>query len=274
MSGREKDARTAPSSVGEVIEEMVTQEDVLGVVARAPHNWGSERRRWLSEAMAELGAAEDEVVAVAADAMASRDRNVRVKAVWVLSLYADPQATAAVVRALGDPVRRVREVALKAVRPHHVDSPEVWRAVQEIADAEDETNRLRQHAFFLLSESVVRDRLPEVAEATLRSLLDSDRYRASLLHRLCWSGRHTAASRDLLREFVRTGSKDEAVMATRALCGQRLMRVDGWLPADLRQRVRDRYDAAPDVHGGVPLCWIPAADADALAREVGQPHAP
>ena len=268
-----KDARTAPSS-GRGAEEMVTTEAVLAVVARAPNSWGAQRHRWLTEAMAELGADPEEVVAAAVCGLDSADRNVRVRALWVLSLYPHPRATAGVVQALGDPVRRVREVALKAVRPHHVESPEVWRAVRAIADADGETNRLRQQAFFLLSSSVVRDQLPEVAEDTLRSLLDSDRYRTALLHRLCWSGAQTATSRELLHEFVRSGTKEEAVMATRTLCGHRLMRVDGWLPADLRQRVRTAYDPAPDVHGGVPLCWIPAADAEALAQEVGFPQAP
>jgi hypothetical protein len=247
---------------------MVTTQDVLAVVARSPQNWGAGRRQWLQDEVDRLGASDEDLVSAAVVGMDSDDRNMRVRAVWILSLSPDPRATAAVLRALRDPVRRVREVALKSVRPHHVASPDVWRAVQDIADDDHETNRLRQHAFFVLSSSAVRDTVPDVAEDTLRSLMDSDRFRGSLLFQLCSATGHPPAARAILLEFVRSGSKDEAVMATRALCGHRLVRVDAWLPAELRQRVRDTYDAAPDVYGGVPLAWVPAADAEGLAREV------
>jgi hypothetical protein len=253
---------------------MVTTEDVLAVVARSPHNWGVGRRKWLEDEMAKLGASRDELVKATLPGLESDDRNVRVRAVWALSVLSGPQATEGVLRALSDPVRRVREVALKAVRPHHVGSPEVWNAVRAIADNEAETNHLRQQAFWVLSASVVRDQLPDVAEETFQSLMDSDRFRGSLLIQLCRATSQTPASRAILHEFVQSGSKEEAVMATRALCGHRLMRVDAWLPADIRQRVRDTYDPAPDVYGGVPFCWIPGADAEDLAKEVGYPSAP
>lgn len=253
---------------------MVTTGEVLAVVARSPHNWGSGRYLWLEGELSTLGAGPSDLATAAVAGLDHDDRNVRVRAVWVLSVLPDPRATAGVLRALRDPARRVREVALKAVRPHHVAAAEVVAAVRAIADDERETGRLRRHAFFVLSSSSVRDQLPDVAEETLRSLMDSHRFRAPVLFRLCQTTNQSPASRAILHEFVRSGSKEEAVMATRALCGQRLVRVDGWLPAELRQRVREQYDPAPDVYHGVQMCWIPGPDAEALAQEVGYPAAP
>src|SRR2546430_229515 len=117
----------------------------------------------------------------------------------------------------------------------------------------------------------LEDEMAEVVEETLQSLMESERFRGSLLVRLCWASSQTPASLAILQEFVRSGSKDEAVMATRTLCGHRLMRVDAFLPADLRQRVRETYDPAPDVYGRVPPYWIPGPDAEALMQEAGYP---
>ena len=254
---------------------MVTTNEVLGVVARAPQNWGSDRHQWLEAELLALGADQRELAAAAVPGLEDPDRNVRVRAVWALSVLPVPEATAGVFRALGDPARRVREVALKAVRPHHAGSPEIVEVVRAIADDERETGRLRRNAFFVLASTAVREEMPELAEETLRSFMDSDRYRMPVLLRLCTSTTTPSpAARAVLQEFVRSGYKEEAVMATRSLCGHRLMRVDGWLPPEVRQRVREQYDPAPDVYYGVPLCWIPRQEAEALAREVGSPSAP
>lgn len=253
---------------------MVTTEEVLRVIARSPQNWGSGRYEWLKSELSSLEAEPAELASASVAALDDDDRNVRVRAVWALSVLATPEATVGVLRALRDPARRVREVALKAVRPHHAGSPEVVAAVRAIADDEREIVRLRRQAFFVLASSAVRDELPDVAEETLRSFMESERFRMPVLLRLCTTTNHSPTSRAILQEFARSGSKQEAVMATRALCGHRLMRVDGWLRADLRQRVRERYDPAPDVYHGVELCWMPAADAEELANEAGLSAAP
>ena len=245
---------------------MVTTDEVLGVVARSPHNWGSDRHEWLETELGALGADPSDLATAALCGLDDDDRNVRVRAVWALSVIPGAEATAGVLRALGDPARRVREVALKAVRPHH-GSADVVAAVRALADDETETGRLRRNAFFVLASSVVRDELPDVAEETLRSFMESARFRMPMLLRLCTSTNPSPTARAILREFVRSGSKEEAVMATRALCGHRLMRVDGFLPAEVRQRVREQYDPAPDVYHGVPMCWIPGPEADALLND-------
>src|SRR5688500_10657934 len=102
-------------------QAMVTTEDLVSVVGRAPNNLGRDLAAWLRTEIDKLGPA-DEVLPVAIAGMASDDRNVRVKMLRVLGLYDDPRATAAVVSAMSDPVRRVREVAIKATRPHHMSA--------------------------------------------------------------------------------------------------------------------------------------------------------
>jgi hypothetical protein len=252
---------------------MVTTEEVLAVVARSPSTFGAERRPWLEAELAKLGGS-DEVVSAALVAVSDGDRNVRVRALWALWLFPDDRATAAVLAALSDPVRRVREVAMKVAAPHHVASPEVVARLQAIAESEAEVGRLRRLAFFVLSSWATRVALPDVAEGAMLSLLSGEQFRTPILVRLCKATTQTPASRAVLHEIVRTGTKEEAVMATRALAGQVLVRVDGWLPADVRQRVRDAYDPCPEapalLGAGWPESrWVPVDDALEYAREVG-----
>ena len=250
---------------------MVTTTEVFDVVRRSPGNLGFGVKRWIEDELEKLGAGADEVVTATLPALASDDRNERVRALRVLALYPDERATAGVLSALRDPVRRVREVAIKAARPHHVVSAEVVTELRRIAEDERETGRIRRHAFFVLSSSTTQDAVPDIAGEALTGLMDSTRFRQPILLRLCKAPNQTDASRVVLREFVRTGTKDEAVMATRALCGQMLVRVDGWVPAEARQRIREQYDAAPPPFQG---CWMPRDEAVELARSVGYPSVP
>lgn len=258
---------------------MVTTEEVLAAVARSPWNFGAERRPWLENELRGLGAPDDEIVTAALEAVRSEDRNRRVQALWALWLFPDPRATAAVLHALSDPVRRVREVAMKSAAPHHVASAAVVSRLREIAESEGETNRLRRMAFFVLSSTATRKALPDVVQESMFELMEGQRFRLPILVRLCKSTSHSPASRAVLHEFVRTGTKDEAVMATRALAGQLLVRVDGWLPPDVRQRVRSTYDPCPEVRALMGAswpesAWIPVAEAVELAGSVGYPSVP
>ena len=247
---------------------------VLDLVTRAPGTWGRHRHQWLLDERAKLtDHTDDELVTAALELLEDDDRNVRVKALWALRLFPDPRATEGVRRALGDPARRVREVAMKVLAPHHLGSPAVLAALRAITEDEGETERLRRTAFHELSAAATGQALPEVAGEALRDLMGSERFRRSILLRLCQSADQTPASRAVLHEFVRTGTKDEAVMATRALVGHVLVRVDAWLPPDVRQRVRETYDPAPAPAGVTAACWIPREDAFALAAEV-YPAAP
>jgi HEAT repeat protein len=254
---------------------MVTTEDVLAVVARSPQNWGRGRREWLETEIAKLEATPEETVTAALVGLDDDDRNVRVRAVWVLWLFPDPRATEGIVRALRDPARRVREVAMKCAAPHHVGDPAVVEVLRRITEDDREIDRLRRTAFFVLSSVHTREALPDVASESLRDLMESQRFRSSILERLCKTraGGLDEASRSVLQEFVRTGTKEEAVMATRALCGQVLVAVNRWLPPEQRQRLRDQYDPGPGDQFA-ETCWMPVADAIELAKAVGYPYAP
>ena len=164
---------------------------------------------------------------------------------------------------------------MKCAAPHHVGAPAVVEALRRITEDDREIDRLRRIAFFVLSSVHTREALPEVATESLRDLMDSQRFRASILERLCSAraGQLDPASRSVLQEFVRTGTKDEAVMATRALCGQVLVAINRWLPAEQRQRLREQYDPGPGTQFA-ETCWMPLADAIDLAEAVGYPSAP
>jgi len=251
---------------------VVTTEQLIEFVDRTPRNAGWEATVLLRSELDKLGASDDELVAAGVAGMASDDRNVRVKMLRVLGLLPDGRATAGVLDALSDPARRVRDVAIKVARPHHLSEAVIER-LRAIVDDEDEIDRIRRDAFLLLSTSVARDAVPDVAQEAVVALMGSERFRLPLLIRLCKTSHHNAKSRAVLQDFVDHGTKDEAVMATRVLCGYQLVRIDGWLPNDVRQRVRATYDPAPDAYGS-PSCWIPVAEAQALAEEVGYPVAP
>lgn len=248
---------------------------VVDLVGRSHAEEAWERRAWLERELADLDADAVEVVAAAAAGLDSDDRNVRVRVLRVLALFPDERATAAVLRGLRDPVRRVREVAIDASRPHHIASPAVVDALHSIMDDQGERERVQRAAFSALSNSVFRD---ELSQESLVGLTGSQRFRLPVLVRLCKMTDHTPDSRAILHEFVRTGTKEEAILATRALSGYLPVGIGSWLPPAEQQRVRDAYDSAPEFRaaatGGlmvaaVDACWLPRDDAVALARAAG-----
>lgn len=155
----------------------------------------------------------------------------------VPSLHHREEALGVVLAALRDPKRRVREVAVRVAQAF-VGELRVAEAVRAIVEDEQETTRIRGIAFFVLSMSRARhsaDR--EVATAALAALSASNGYRSRVLRRLCQLPEPDEAVTQLLDDFVRLGSKDEAVQATRALCGYRLARLDELADAAQRQWV-------------------------------------
>ena len=157
-----------------------------------------------------------------ADVMAyldSEDRNIRVAALRVLSFTDGPVAAEGVLRGLDDPMKRVREVAAKC-SPRFVSDPRVVARLQK-AVAEAETGSARP-AFAVLagtySSPYGLSQLEPVADA-LGRLAHLPRYRQQVLASLLRARSLTEETRALLREFVLNGTKEEAVAATRRLCG-------------------------------------------------------
>jgi len=89
--------------------------------------------------------------------------------------------------------------------------------------------------------------VPEAAISALQSLAAVDRYRGAVLGRLVRMN-ITPEVEALLQEYVRSGSKEEAVAATRALCGYRLVNWGSAKPAELA--------AAGAVHASGADYWI------------------
>jgi hypothetical protein len=183
----------------------------------------------------------------ALEAIKSQDRNMRVRALRAAFAEAKPKGAEVILAGLADSKRRVREVALKSSKPFLGDRRVVERIAAMVED-ETELHRIRDKALFALGGGFPKaGRMPEPAISALRSLAAVDTYRAAVLGRLVRISL-TPEVEALLKEYVRSGTKDEAVAATRALCGYRLVNWGKARPADLA--------AAGAVHAGGVDYWI------------------
>lgn len=169
----------------------------------------------------------------ALEAIKSEDRNERVRALRAVFAEAKPEGVAVVLDGLIDRKRRVREVALKSSKPYLADKRVAERIAALVQD-EDESNRIRAMAMFALGGWFVSQagRIPEAALEELRTLSAIDRYRGAVLNRLLRMDL-TPEVEDLLSEYVKSGTKEEAVAATRALCGYRVVNWGSAKAADL-----------------------------------------
>lgn len=161
----------------------------------------------------------------AMEAIKSDDRNERVRALRAVFAERKPAGADVILAGLGDGKRRVKEVALKSSKPFLSDHRVVERITTMVED-ESEYHRIRDKALFALGggfPSVNRGgQVPGAAIRALSSLASVDRYRAAVLWRLVRLDL-TPEVEALLKEYVESGTKDEAVTATRALCGYRLV---------------------------------------------------
>lgn len=186
-----------------------------------------ELRAIAKEAVALDGSRPTDVVA--ADVLPhldSDDRNVRVAALRVLA-WCDPEDDGVVdglLRALDDPMKRVREVAAKSC-PRFVGDPRIVARLER-ALAEDDRgagNPALQVLGGMYGSPQGLGTFEPVAGA-LAAALDHPRHRQWALVALLRARALTPEVVDLLRRFVRDGSKDEAVFATRRLDGFRIER--------------------------------------------------
>ena len=186
----------------------------------------------------------------ALEAIKSPDRNARVRALRAAFSEATPEGADVILAGLGDDKRRVKEVALKSSKPFLGDPRVVERITAMVTD-ETEYHRIRDKALFALGGGFPKvnhaGQLPKAAIDALRSLAEVDRYRGDVLARLVRLDL-TPEVEALLKEFVRSGNKEEAVAATRALCGYRLVNWGSAKPAELA--------AAGAVHARGVDYWI------------------
>ena len=186
----------------------------------------------------------------ALEAIKSPDRNIRVRALRAAFSAAKPEGADVILAGLGDSKRRVKEVALKSSKPY-LNDPRIVERITAMVKDETEYHRIRDKALLALGGGFpnvnAAGQLPNAAIDALRSLAAVDKYRGDVLSRLVRMDL-TPEVEALLREYVRSGNKEEAVAATRALCGYRLVNWGTAKPAELA--------AAGAVHAGGVHYWI------------------
>jgi hypothetical protein len=235
----------------------VLTEDQLRTLARASTlyaTFGDETSGPWDERIRDLALesfgrpADDDIVTSAVRALDAEDRNLRVAALRVLRWHlGDPRAAGAVLQATRDPARRVRMVAIDLCG-HMIDQAGVADRLREVIEDPSEVTKISGHALSALVSPNVRP-LPESVQRSITDLLQADAYREQILLRLLQQQLQLDDSaRALLRDIVRTGTKGEAVAATRALCGQRIVNI-AHVPPEERKNVES--GAEP-----VDLSWV------------------
>ncbi|MEY2426162.1 MAG: hypothetical protein QOI61_1734 [Actinomycetota bacterium] len=191
----------------------------------------------------------EEMAAGALSFIEHPDRNVRVAALRVLSQADGADAVNGVLRGFDDSVKRVREVAAKS-SVRFVEDTRVLDRLKAAVEREEtgSAGPAVQILAGLYSSPYGLKSLGPITDA-VRWLRDLPKYRQIALLGLIRSPSLTDEVAALLRDFVTHGSKDEAVAATRRLCGFRVAH-HGELDPETR-RASDR--AWGDVYFWVPV---------------------
>ncbi len=194
----------------------------------------------------------DEIVETAIAGLASQDRNVRVVMLRVLRGQSGPKAMQGVLAGLSDPKRRVREVAINSSGHYHMH-PEIIDRLEAIAIDEHETRRIRSFALASLVGTLgsLGPAITAAHRQAVDSIARSDKYRGRILMALL----HLDLTRQvesLLRDFVANGTREEAVMATRALCGFRVANLGEFGSTRVRKYVMHSCELA----AGRVMYWV------------------
>jgi HEAT repeat protein len=178
-------------------------------------------------------------------ALSSDDRNVRARAIKILAQHSGRLAAEGMLKGLNDPKRRVRENAAKlcgAFARH----PEIAVKLQQMVNDSAEKLKIRRYALAaLLGGHVDRASAPElnIAKESIEQLLQSEAHRQAILLGLLQLELSDKVV-TLLKTFVKDGSKEEAVAATRALCGFKVMNLGSIKDPTERRLVASTCDLA------------------------------
>ncbi len=211
-----------------------------------------------------------EIIETALAGMQSTDPNERVLMLRVLVGQSGAQAMRGILVGLNDPKRRVRSVAIKS-SGNYLDFPEITNQLQAIVTNDNETRKIRGQALSVLAghNMGMPGQMTAAMADTLEELAQVESYRWQILFglaRLDLTDRVEA----LLKAFVKGGSKAEAIMATRVLCGYRIInigqfdgdevtqqkimqtceiaveRVSYWIPRDLYDQLIQQHSPSSD----------------------------
>ena len=210
--------------------------------------WSSETRRWTvaDDRPPPKVPAADVVVHLDSD-----DRNVRVAALRVLAFADGPEAAAGILRGLDDPVKRVREVAARSSARFVDDERIVARLVQAVEDDEPGSAGSALEVLGGIYGSPHGLIQVEPVARAMASLAHLPRHRQAVLVALLRARRLDDGTAAVLRDFVADGTKDEAVAATRRLCGFRIER---------REILTDEERQASERAWGDVWYWVRAED--------------
>ena len=198
----------------------------------------------------------DELIEVALEGLGDPDRNVRFQMLRLLGTQVRPEAAPGILRALSDPARRVRKLALR-LSVLYAGNSAVEARLLEICFDEGETRKIHSAAFLALSSGRFLASLATSSEAARKyfeGIPELEKYRRSALNLLVSLDPLTDPMRDVLRYIVEAGDEDEVAMATRALSGFRVINLAG-IPAPERKRVAQTCELA----WGRVLYWVPRA---------------
>jgi hypothetical protein len=204
---------------------------------------------------------QDVIIETALAGMQSEDRNVRVAMLRVLRWQTGEEAMQGILTGLSDPARRVREVAIHSSGNYH-QFPEITNRLKEMVIDEGEKHKIRGQALSSLagfSQKAMED-LTQTATDALQTLAKTEKYRFGILFRLLRLDL-TDRVEELLKEFVKNGTKAEAIMATRALCGYRVVHIGVFENDKTAQR---HIIQTCELAAGRMFYWITRAEYDAL----------
>jgi hypothetical protein len=152
----------------------------------------------------------------------------------VLAWCDGPDAVEGILRGLDDPVRRVRDVAAKSSH-RFVSEPRIVARLRRAVE-EDERGAGRAAMEILGGMSAMPYGLVQLepVAGAISALAEQPKHRQKVLTSLLRTERLTDETTRLLRDFVRNGTKEEAVFATRRLDGYRIIH-DAWLAPEQRR---------------------------------------
>lgn len=208
----------------------------------------------LPDALAQIGnPPADDIIDTALDGMTHADRNIRVLMLRILKHQSGSKAMQGILAGLNDDKRRVRSVAIKSSGNYHRFS-EITDRLQAIAINDSEKPKIREHAISSLAgdEGRLVGDLDQPVMGALQSLLKTEAYRFQILFGLIRLDL-TERVEELLKEFVTNGSKVEAVMATRALCGFRVVHIGNF---EGNREAEARIKQTCDIAHGRMYYWI------------------
>ena len=211
------------------------------------------------KAMSRLGnPSSQQLVETALTGFKHEDRNVRVQMVRLLGRHPGARAAEGILAALGDPSRRVRKLA-NQLSVRFAEYSEIEARLHQIMEDEEEVHWIR--SFHALSVGEFKAKLAgstDAAKAFFSDLPNLSKYRQQAMEILVRLDPLTREATAVLKHVVANGTREEAVAATRALCGFKVISL-GEI-SDLQQRKQVARTCEPA--RGRTFFWIPRDSQD------------